>query len=171
MRVFVTGSESTGKTALTSFLAEHYGAPWVPEYARTYVEQLNRPYTFSDVEEIARMQLKQIDRFRNEDLVFFDTGLIITRVWFIRKFGRMPDWFQAAYRGMAAGNYLICRPDLPWMPDPVRENPDIRRELDAMYEQEITGLGMTFAGISGTGENRLKNGLTIMNQWLDLQHE
>jgi hypothetical protein len=36
-RVVVYGPESTGKTTLARQLAEHFGAAWVPEYARAYI--------------------------------------------------------------------------------------------------------------------------------------
>lgn len=52
-RIVVTGSESTGKTALAKFLAEKTNNIWVPEYAREYVEHLNRPYQYEDVMQIA----------------------------------------------------------------------------------------------------------------------
>ena len=85
MRIGIIGPESTGKTTLARHLAGRCHGTWVPEYARTYVEQLDHPYTRQDVEAIARYQVKQLQAdYRTED-VFFDTELIITRVWFLHK--------------------------------------------------------------------------------------
>ena len=38
-RICVFGPESVGKTTLAQKLARHLGTVWVPEYARTYLEQ------------------------------------------------------------------------------------------------------------------------------------
>ena len=55
--IALIGPESTGKTALCRALSTHYNCPWLEEYARTYVEQLQREYTYADVEQIARYQV------------------------------------------------------------------------------------------------------------------
>jgi hypothetical protein len=40
--------------------------------------------------------------------------------------------------------YLLCYPDLPWEPDPVRENPTIREYLFDWYEREVQALGVPY---------------------------
>ena len=60
----------------------------------SYVEGLHRPYTFEDVEHIARQQLTSYENeFHGKEWVFFDTWLIITRVWFevVYKVGSQMD--------------------------------------------------------------------------------
>ncbi len=42
-RIVLIGPESTGKTRLAGDLAERYGVPWSPEYAREYVEGREGP--------------------------------------------------------------------------------------------------------------------------------
>lgn len=169
MRVFITGSESTGKTELASALARHYGVSWVPEFARTYMEQLHRSYTYQDVEKIASQQLADLTRYTNEKLIFFDTGLIITKIWFLRRFNQVPDWFLEQYPTMAIGHYLLCHPDLPWQPDPVRENPHIRMDLDKAYEGEMLLLNCPYERVLGEGAARLKLAIEIMDNWLGIE--
>ena len=166
MIVFVTGSESTGKTVLAKSLAQHYQKNWIPEYARSYVENLERPYNFQDVEEIASRQIQDFKDARNKDLVFADTGLIITKIWFEKKFGKLPSWFSDVYEDIAQGYYLLCESDLPWISDPVRENPDIREELNYLYEIEINKLKYPFVRISGLEEARLLMAVKQVDKWL-----
>ena len=53
IRIAITGPESTGKSWLTEQLAQAFNTTFIPEYARKYIEQLNRPYDFNDIEIIA----------------------------------------------------------------------------------------------------------------------
>ena len=56
-KIVLIGPESTGKTTLAKQLAKHYDTVWVEEYARTYIDQLNRPYEQHDLLNIAQGQL------------------------------------------------------------------------------------------------------------------
>jgi nicotinamide riboside kinase len=38
------GPESTGKTTISELLSNHFNEPWVPEFARDYLNKINRPY-------------------------------------------------------------------------------------------------------------------------------
>ena len=145
-KVGIIGPESTGKTTLARYLAERYHGVLVPEYAREYVEQLGRPYTREDVETIARHQIEQLQRLTTNDqrLYFFDTELIITKVWFEYKYGECPAWVEDALRRFPMDVYLLCYPDIEWQFDPVRENPDNREELFLHYEQEIQKLSIPY---------------------------
>ena len=135
MRIGIIGPESTGKTTLARHLAGRCRGTWVPEYARTYVEQLDHPYTRQDVEAIARYQVKQLQADYGTEDVFFDTELIITRVWFLHKQWDCPEWVDDAIEQYAMDHYLLLYPDIAWQDDPVRENGDIREELFQQYEE------------------------------------
>src|SRR5512133_1424151 len=93
--VVISGPESTGKTELARDLSERLGTVYVPEYAREYIERLNRPYTYSDVEQIAKYQLAEERIYESKasnGLIIFDTWFIITKVWFDLVFGKCPEW-------------------------------------------------------------------------------
>ncbi len=165
MIIFITGSESTGKTKLASSLSELFGVPWVPEYARGYIESHDYQYGIGDIENIAKRQIEQLKHFQSAPLVFFDTGLIITKVWFMEVCHNVPDWFSLMFSQYTKGKYLLCYPDLPWMPDPVRENGDKRLELHAQYEKEIIKLAAPYAIIKGYEQDRLEMAVRTLNSW------
>lgn len=144
-RIGIIGPESTGKSTLAEYLAHRYEGVLVPEYAREYMENLapSYGYTYDDVVAIAKQQLSVLSSI-NSNLVVFDTELIITKVWFLHKFGRCPDFVEQALRDYPMDVYLLCYPDLPWLPDPVRENPDIREFLFDWYEREIQALNIPY---------------------------
>ena len=145
-RVGIIGPESTGKSTLATYLAERYDAGLVPEYAREYMESLapSYAYTYDDVVAIAQQQVQQMAEQDEHEVVFYDTELIITKVWFLHKFGRCPDFLLKAIEQYPMDVYLLCYPDMPWQPDPVRENPMIREYLFDWYEKEIQALGVPY---------------------------
>ena len=145
----IIGPESTGKSTLAVYLANRYKGLLIPEYARTYMELLNRPYTYEDVVAIAKHQIDELRTFharlKNSDtILFFDTELIITKVWFEHKYGACPQWLEEAIREYPMDTYLLTYPDIEWKPDPVRENPDIRLQLFRQYEKEVQKLDIPY---------------------------
>lgn len=163
---FITGAESTGKTTLTEELAKHFGATGIPEYARTYLESLDRHYNYSDVETIARHQIELIYKNRLNPMVFFDTCLINLKVWFREVYNDVPTWLEEEIPRAGQGVYLLCEPDLPWQYDPLRENPDRRDYLSEQYEQELKAAGFTYFRVFGKGEERVQNAIEIIDRVL-----
>lgn len=168
-KIAIVGPESTGKSELSEKLAAHYGSPWVKEYARTYVEQLNRPYTYEDVCAIARKQIEEELFYENNQassFVFFDTELIITKVWLEYCFQQVPEFVAQRLKTGFFDLYLLCRPDLPWEADAVRENGNNRAYFYHLYKSEIEQLGKPFVDIHGMGNQRLINAIQLINETL-----
>ena len=145
-KVGIIGPESTGKSSLARYLAIRYKGTCVPEYARTYVElKGTTEVTFNELCEIAKHQIEEIKNLSGE-VVFFDTELIVTKVWFDYVFGRVPEWLNEAIKRYPMDVYLLTYPDLPWIPDPARGNGSdaIRKELFDRYEAEIQALDIPY---------------------------
>lgn len=162
LKIAVIGPESTGKTELCRKLAAHFHGEWVPELARAYVEQLGNEYTSEDVCRIAQLQTAQEKLYEQKlkpDFVFFDTDLIITKVWLAHKYNFVPQFITERLATRFFDFYLLCLPDIPWQYDPVRENGENRDFFLNWYEKEINELGTPYARIDGTGEVRLQNAL------------
>ena len=160
-KIAILGPESTGKTALAEALANHFQSLWVPEYAREYVEQLDRPYTYGDVCCIARKQIEQEQLYTivpqpEPIFVFFDTELIITKVWFEYLYRKVPDFVTEQLNNFFFDFYLLCAPDLPWEEDVVREHGHDREFFFNWYRREIEQLGKPYEIITGMGEKRLQ---------------
>jgi NadR type nicotinamide-nucleotide adenylyltransferase len=164
--VVISGPESTGKTELAQNLANSIGTIWVPEYAREYIENLNRSYTFADVEKIANYQILQEKTYGlklSNGLLIFDTWFIITKVWFDLVFGKCPEWIINHIRSSKIDLFLLCNTDLPWIPDKVRENGGERREqLFQLYCNEISSFGFNYEIVTGIGIVRVENALKAL---------
>ena len=166
-KVLVTGPESTGKTVLCEYLADHYMGQWIPEYARNYIEQLDRPYVKQDVVEIGKRQLDQWKQeYSAKEWVFFDTGLIITKVWMELVFNDFPRWIEEALYTTKPDLTLLCFPDLEWMDDPVRENGgEMRDRLFNIYEENLKLYDFPYEIVKGESEERYTNALNSINNY------
>lgn len=165
-RILITGPESTGKSDLALELAKNYGGTCVPEYARDYIGALTRPYEYIDIEHIAHHQAKEYMKAdQTRDWLFFDTWLVITKVWFEVVYGRYPNWMDKKIRSANFDLVLICDTDLPWVPDPVRENGgQMREELMEIYKKEMNNYGFKWALVSGIGIKRLERAIYLINK-------
>jgi nicotinamide riboside kinase len=170
IKVVVSGPESTGKTELSMNLAAHYQTAWIPEYARSYVSDLKRPYKYNDLVNIA---LKQIYDFKHPPqnsgrIIIYDTGLIITKIWFKEVFNNYPDWLDEEIKSSKTDLYLLCYYDLPWQFDSLRENgSDERRAyLFEQYLNEIKKTGCDFKIIRGFNQERLNLAIKIIDQFI-----
>lgn len=143
-KVGIIGPESTGKSTLARELAEQFKGTYVPEYAREYVERKgSTEVTYDELCGIAREQIKSISE---AGFYFFDTELIVTKVWFEYAFGKVPEWLTEAIKAYPMDLYLLTYPDIPWVPDPARYNGSqaMREELFDRYEEEVKATGVPY---------------------------
>jgi nicotinamide riboside kinase len=169
IRIVLTGPECTGKSTLAVELAQHYNTLCIPEYAREYIGNLSRPYDYSDVVHIAETQVKQLTEYskRASRILFLDTYLIITKVWFDLVFNRRPDWIDTELSEHTVDFYLLCNTDIPWKSDRVRENGGTRREyLLGLYKKELVDFGCEFGIVQGLGQERLKNAIRLVDNYI-----
>jgi NadR type nicotinamide-nucleotide adenylyltransferase len=161
LKIAVTGPESTGKSLLTEELAEHYHTVFVPEYARGYIDRLDRPYNREDILKIAKGQINEEDRWIKQAtrMLFCDTELIVTKIWSDVKYGMCDPWILKKIEENNYDLFLLCNIDLPWKEDPQREHPHMREKLFNLYQNELTERGFPFKVVSGSGKERLMNAL------------
>ena len=170
--IVITGPESTGKTELCEKLATHYHTVCIPEYAREYILTLDRPYNYDDVLHIADKQVKLVSEYTKnaESILFYDTFLVITRVWFDVVFKKHPHWLDSILLENKVDLYLLCAPDIPWIPDPVRENGGKMREvLFKRYQTELNNYHSRYQIIHGM--NRFEMAVEYIDKLLITKQE
>jgi NadR type nicotinamide-nucleotide adenylyltransferase len=162
-RIAIIGPESTGKSTLTRQLADCYGVPWVPEYARGYLAGLARPYQEPDLLSIARGQLEEEDRqaLAAREILFCDTDLYVIKVWSEHSYGRCDPWILRQIASRKYDLYLLTYIDLPWTEDPQREHPEprMREYFYRQYLDIVLHAGTPWALVRGAGETRLRSAL------------
>ncbi|MCC5922521.1 MAG: ATP-binding protein [Crocinitomicaceae bacterium] len=150
MRIAFTGPESTGKSTLAAWTAEHFGAEIVTEYARTYLSEKKTPYALSDLQIIAKSQQALWDEKRNEKLVFYDTEFLVLKIWAQERFNEVPEIIQAGWLQQKIDHYFLCFPDTKWEFDELRENPNDRERLYQIYKAALIEENYSFTELRGT---------------------
>lgn len=167
MKISITGPESTGKSWLAENLARHYSAKWVPEYARAYLEKLNKPYTFSDILKISKGQLAAENALHSSGhLLFCDTDILVTYIWCMVRYGKCHSWIKKTLFTNKYDLYLLCDIDLPWEFDKYREHPHMRKQLFDLYKSELDANKLNYVIINGTGKSRLENAIRAVESVL-----
>ena len=172
IRIVVIGPESTGKSSLCGALAAHFDTVWCPEFAREYLTQHGKDYTFEQLDEIARGQLGLEDRFSElairqwsekpepitpKPMLFVDTDMYVMKVWCEFVFGKCHPWIHEEIKKRKYDLYLLCNTDLPWQKDHLREYPDLetRETLLGIYRNLLKHQSVPWEEVSGSGQGRI----------------
>lgn len=165
-KIAITGPESTGKSWLAEHLARHYKTHFVKEYARKYLDRLEKPYTLDDIVQIAKGQraAEKIMEAKSDQLLFVDTEMLVCKIWADFVFGETPAFIQQAFVQQHYDLYLLCDIDLPWEADPLREHPDRRKEIMLLYIQALGRRKLPYKLVSGLGDERLKQAIAYVDE-------
>ena len=167
IKIAVTGPESTGKTTIAEYLAEKTGGVAVPEFAREYLDKINRPYVYDDILHIAQEQMRNEDIAAEKNgIVFCDTELLVIFFCFDDKFGQCHKWILDELKNRSYNLVLLCNIDIPWEPDPQREDPHRREYLFDLYRKQIGLYYNNVVEITGDGSSRLNNAFEIVTEFL-----
>ena len=165
--ISITGVESTGKSTLTNLLSDFYNTSKVPEYAREYLNNLNRDYTLSDVLKMAHKQLEeeQLALKNNPPLLFLDTDLLVFKIWIKEKYNQEIDWIEEHLQQASNKIYLLCDIDIPWEFDKLREHPNKKDRLRLFneYKTQLEYYQLAYFVISGNIEERMDMCKKILN--------
>lgn len=196
-KIAIVGPESSGKTTLCKALADYYDAPWVEECARGYLENQDGRYVEADLLAIASLQhdieifeesrawdrhmeahahlsppydpsgAHMPTRYPELPLLLCDTDMITVRIWSEEKFGRCDPALVELSEAWPYDHWLLCRPDIPWEPDPLRENPHDRDRLFEVYETMLRDLSKPFIVIEGDQAARMRKATALIDVLVD----
>jgi len=161
IKIAIVGPESSGKTTLAMALAKKFNMHSTSEFARNYLTELNRQYNLNDIIIISQNQLKieqnYVQNNPTVNLLFCDTTLLVSKIWAIVKYGNCPKWILENYHANEYKLHILCNVDIPWVHDPLRENPEIkdREVLFDRYEQELIYSNANYIVARGNLETRL----------------
>jgi NadR type nicotinamide-nucleotide adenylyltransferase len=158
-RIAILGAESSGKSTLAEALAQHYGAPWVPEYLREFVDTHGRVPYEHDQYAIARTQAEREDAAaaRAGRFLFCDTAPLMTAVYSRAYWQRVDQQLAALAAGHDYALTLVAAPDGPWMPDGLqRESEAVRQSVHQLVLATLDERRIPFVLVEGSLPQRLR---------------
>jgi nicotinamide riboside kinase len=171
-KIAFTGPESTGKTSLSMLVAETFGGVYVPEFARSFLEQTKGYYEEQDLETIALGQFNSLinQKVAENQILISDTDMTVMKIWSQFKYGRVSQVIEQLYQEETFDHLFLCDTDIQWEEDPLREHPESREELFALYLELIQAKTKKFTIVKGSLEERLSQVQYVLKEKMFIKH-
>ena len=88
--------------------------------------------------------------------------MTVLKIWSEYRFQQASQYILEAHKKQHFTHYFLCAPDIPWEPDPLRENPSNRDELFLLYEAELIKNEWPFTILKGSLKERQKEVLFVL---------
>ena len=163
-KIIITGPESSGKTTLATDLAQHFNIDFVQEYAREYLREIDKQYSFEDVVNIGEGQNQKEKQAaaENPELLICDTDLLTIKIWLEYKYGRTDEWVESIVSAYKNRVYLLCTPDMNWEKDKLRENAGDREELFNIYRENLEYYNLEYHILEGAEKYRKREAVSLI---------
>lgn len=104
-------------------------------------------------------------------LLFVDTDMYVMKVWCEYVFQQCHHFILNEIIQQTTNFYLLCKPDLPWAEDVLREYPDEkpRLELYQIYRDIMINQKVPWVEISGDYDARLEKAISAIDKFIDAQ--
>lgn len=149
LRIAFTGPESSGKTTMATWCAKEFSLTYIDEFARIYLAHQSS-YIQEDLDVMAQ---KQVALWPKRGFVA-DTEMHVFQVWSQVKYAEVSPMISELLKQQHFDHYFLCAPDIPWEPDPLRENPEDRQQLFDLYLAALQKNERSFTILSGSLEKR-----------------
>jgi NadR type nicotinamide-nucleotide adenylyltransferase len=178
IKIVAIGPESTGKSTLCGSLADHFSTIWCKEYARAYLLENGMAYSFDDLLTIAEGQLQLEEEaisncieLHNQQgksgrpILFIDTDMYVMKVWCEFVFGKCHPQILKQIVARKYDGYLLCKPDLPWVNEELREYPDLatREILYHHYKDLLVHQSTPWFEVTGNDPERMNGTVRWIN--------
>jgi nicotinamide riboside kinase len=169
IKIAMFGPESTGKTTLSIQLADYYKTEWVPEFARDYLQKKwDDNQGICDVSDMMPIAYGQT-KLENEKLaksnkyLFCDTNLMVTKVFSEVYYDYCDPLLDEAAKQHQYDLFFLTDIDVPWEKDDLRDSPENRKSVFAVFKDTLIKNNKPFITLSGDKDSRLKTAVSIID--------
>ena len=169
IKIALFGPESTGKTTLAIQLAEHFKTAWAPEFARDYLqEKWEKSGEICDVNDMLPIAYGQT-KLENDSLsvankfLFCDTNLLVTKVFSEVYYNYCDPQLEKAALKHEYDLFFLTNIDVPWEKDDLRDKPEGRESVFAVFKRTLIDNNKPFITLSGDKDLRLNKAICIVN--------
>jgi nicotinamide riboside kinase len=167
MNIWITGPESCGKTELAQFLwTQIPHSLCVEEFARNFLEKKTPPFS-CNYEELKYIVSEQIAIWKSikestDAVCIFDSDILVLKIWVEEVYGEVWPEIEANIQIRTSDIVFLCKPDVPWVSDPLRTNPHDRDRLFEKYIFYLNKYNLPHEIIHGSFEQREKKAMELI---------
>ncbi len=172
IKIAMYGPESTGKTTLASQLADEFNTNWIPEFARDYLqEKWNSKQEICSQDDLIPIAIGQTHH-ENEALkkankiLFCDTNLLATKVFSDMYFNHCDAILERAAKKHKYDLIFLTDIDIPWEKDDLRDKPNDRENVLAIFEKALIDFEKPYIKLSGNKQERFEKASKIITDFL-----
>ena len=154
MKIIFSGPECSGKSTLSTWLAKALNGYLCKEYAREYLSKKQSKYSFHEIEIIGRKQKENWVQKKNQSILIMDTDFLVLKIWSNWKFKACSKFIEEEWKNQQFDFYFLCKPDIPWEYDKLRESKNERNKLYQEYILELNKKNISYTILEGSLENR-----------------
>lgn len=164
--IAITGPESSGKSVLSEYLASHFKATLVKEYARAYYNTHAYTNSREEIIAIAEGQIQAEREAVNGDasLIICDSDLINIKIWLEYYEYPIPKFILEYLASKPYDFSLLLFPNTPWIADPLRRNPNDRIALFEKFQAQLEAYAFPFKIVQELDEKRQHQAVQIIKE-------
>src|SRR5690606_7086190 len=139
IKIAIIGPECTGKTTLAKDLADHFADPWVPEFARDFLqEKFNKTGKICEQEDMlpivrGHVQQENAAVASAKKYLFADTCALQSKVYSDIYYGSVDAAIAKAARKHRYDLFFLTAVDVPWEKDDLRDRPNDRQNYFQIF--------------------------------------
>jgi HTH-type transcriptional regulator, transcriptional repressor of NAD biosynthesis genes len=169
IKVVILGTESTGKSTLTTQLATHFKCSFVSEAGRDLIAD-SQHFDFEDLYLVAQEHANRIEKtiLGNSPLLIIDTDIHITQSYAQFVFGKKLSINEHILEQNKANLYLYLCNDVLFYQDGTRLKETHRNQLDVSHRSILAENKINFVEISGNWKERFEKSVFEIEKIISL---
>ncbi len=167
LKIGVTGPESCGKSSIVGELHRHFKMNKIDEYARTYFDTSPLNHELNTILHIAKSQIDlEMRQMDTGETFLCDSDLINIQIWLSYYDFDIPRFIEQHLKDKPYDFSILLYPNVAWVDDGLRSNPDDRIALFQQYESALKKYEIPYVIIKDLDEARTQSAIDSLQDFL-----